>query len=188
MAVLTRAGEGRASLRSAAFEASRAREWLVGPTRVVGLGCRDAAHIPGELEHLTPLSAKEGAAECSAQSRLATHTLSSYASKCARPFHSATPCVGAGPSNTKGPSPPRKKGCAQLHRRNISPLYAKGGRHGAALVTDLATEHLHALQNGLVTHGCKGGCPETEEAWRLADEVLAATKSTGGRPHTELPK
>ena len=71
---------------------------------------------------------------------------------------------------------------------NISPLYAKGGRHGAALVTDLATEHLHALQNGLVTHGCKGGCPETEEAWRLADEVLAATKSTGGRPHTELPK
>lgn len=36
----------------------------------------------------------------------------------------------------------------------ISPLYAKGAAWGSAVVpTDLATEHLHTLQNGLVTHG-----------------------------------
>lgn len=147
-------------------------------TRVVGLESWASAagmlgHIPGELEHLTPLSAKEGAAECGAQSRLETHTLVSYASDARAPLYpSATPSVGAGLGlgNTLC--------CTD---ENISPLYAKGGRHGAALVTDLATEHLHALQNGLVTHGCKGGCPETEEAWRLAGDVLAATKSKESR-------
>lgn len=131
-------------------------------------------HIPGELEHLTPLSAKEGAAERGAQSRLATHTLVSYASNARAPLSPyATPSVG----DDLGMGQQNRGAACCCNDENISPLYAKGGRHSAALVTDLATEHLHALQNGLVTHGCKGGCPETEEAWRLAGDVLAATKS-----------
>lgn len=53
-------------------------------------------HIPGELEHLTPLSAKEGAAECGAQSRLATRTLVSYASNTRVPSLGQRPSAGAG--------------------------------------------------------------------------------------------
>lgn len=53
---------------------------------------------------------------------------------------------------------------------NISPLHAKGAARGAAVLTDLATEHLHALQNGLVTHGCRG----LSLVVRLATVLLSA--------------
>lgn len=115
------------------------------------------------------------------QPGLATHTLVSYASNKARaPAHwQRLVRALSWETQTIAPSHGLERRAARCTDENISPLYAKGGRHRAALVTDLATEHLHTLQNGLVTHGCKGRCPETEEAWRLRGEVRAATKSTG---------
>lgn len=72
-------------------------------------------------------------------------------------------------------------------RLQSHPFYAKGGRHGTTaslLLTDLATEHLHALQYSLVAHGCEEGCPWTKRGWRLTfpcqRDRIAATDLQGG--------
>lgn len=146
-------GAGPLSLRSqlCASRAHKLDSWA-------SLGCLRGCPWPASLS-ISPLILRGGRRAWCAIEDWLPDTLVSYEKHVSPPYATGKWTRGEGHHEGRRKISHTAEAAKPLPERThpqtkkLSPLYAKGGRHGAAPPTDLATEHLHALQYGLVTHG-----------------------------------
>lgn len=125
-------------------------------TRFVGLGCRLRGVSLATSLSISPLILRGGRRVWCAIEEIGYRTPLFRTKKHVSPLFTLGRGSGREGHHESGADQPHStKGRIAFteHTRLKSHPLCKGGRHGAALPTDLATEHLHALQCGLVTHG-----------------------------------